>query len=89
MIKTYQRDLTPVETCIYTYPAPKEVRDWMGASFGTESKARCMNAKGKLEILTPGREKSVITEGDYILKSNNKFYAHTKEIFEDYFEAIA
>jgi hypothetical protein len=86
-MKKYQKKPVIIEAIQYTYPATQDLKNWMGASVGTESKARHMYAKGELEIvgLEDGHDsrcKHIATEGDYIIKGiKGEFYACKPEIF--------
>ena len=76
-----------IEAMQYQYPADKEMKSWVGSSFGRESMQRHPGAKGELEIITledgaDSRVKHVATSGDWIIKGvQGEFYPCKPDIF--------
>lgn len=91
-IMKYTKKPVTIEAAKYTYPAPKELREWLGESYGGETKNRSPEAKGEMQVITleDGHDrfsiltaKHIATHGDYIIKGvKGEFYACKPDIFE-------
>lgn len=78
----------------YTKERMKELKEWMGDSFGRYYKDRHPLAKGELEVRTLEdgdnlKTAHIATEGDYIIKGvQGEFYACKPDIFELTYEQV-
>ena len=78
----------------YTKECMKELKEWMGDSFGRYTKARHPLARGELEVRTLEdgdtlKAAHIATEGDYIIKGvHGEFYACKPDIFELTYEKV-
>ena len=78
----------------YTQECIKELEEFMGDAMGFYSKARHIDAKAELEIMTledgeDQRCKHVATEGDYIVKGPmGEFWPVKAHIFQATYEVI-
>jgi len=83
-----------IEAMRFTYPVPKELRDFMGDSLGTVEKHRNPGAVAYAVIKTledgPANEaKHIATEGDWIIKGVlGEFYPCKPDIFAMTYEAV-
>ena len=79
----------------YTNKCIARLHDWMGLNMGDFGKARRIDAKGWLHVLTledgEGNQKvaHIATEGDYIVKGSfGEFWPVKKHIFEETYEEV-
>ena len=78
----------------YTDVGLRELKDFVGDSLGTVSKARHMGAKAEAHILTledggDGAAKHVATEGDWVIKGvQGEFSTCKPDIFEATYEKV-
>lgn len=95
-IKQYRKKPVVIEAIqfLYTKERIQEIRDWAGAAIGHTTKARCIEAKGEMQIgtLEDGKVltvKHIATEGDFIIKGvQGELYACKPDIFEQTYEEI-
>lgn len=89
-ILTYREKPITVEAMQfqYTQECMKELKEWMGYSFGRCHKDRHPHAKGELEVICD-EFVQVATEGDYIIKDfQGKFHACKPDVFELVYEQV-
>lgn len=78
----------------YTHECLKELKEWMGDSFGRYTKDRHPLARGELEVRTLEdgvnlKATHIATEGDYIIRGvHGEFYACKPDIFEKTYEQV-
>ena len=81
----------------FTYPASQELIDWVGANMGTPMKARHINSKAQVRILTledgtprsSHQVKHIATEGDWIIQgTKGEFYPIKEDIFLETYSKV-
>ena len=96
-MKLYRKKPIPVEAMQFEYNSEclSKLHEWMGDNMGANGKARHMDAKGWLQVITledgSGAHKveHIATEGDYIVKGSvGEFWAVKQHIFETTYEEV-
>ena len=97
LIKLYRKKPMAVEVMQFLYNSERltELAQWMGPNMKTSGKARHLDAKGWLEVMTledgEGQRKvaHVATEGDYIIKGSfGEFWPVKQHIFDETYEEV-
>ena len=90
----YRKKPVVIEAVQYFYPDNGNLKSWMGAAFGCESKDSHPSAKGELVVHTledgsRGQATHVATEGDWIIKGvQGEFYPCKPDIFAATYEVV-